>query len=67
MKFRGNLQELAIAWLPNLQKRARIETAGNGATAIQLFFECLANQVLLQTLAASVFEDARKPEELLAI
>jgi hypothetical protein len=67
VQFRGDIEELAIARLPNLEKRAGIETTGDRTALIQLRFKSLADQVLLETLTAGVFEDTRKPEELLAI
>src|SRR5262245_40469676 len=66
MKFRGNVEEFAIAGLPDFEKRTRIETAFNGSAAVEAVFERLADEILFEALAAGVLQDRGEPEELLA-
>src|SRR5215472_2490718 len=67
VQFGSDLQGLAVARLPDLEKRPWIEAPLHRAAPVELFLEGLADQVLLEALAAGVLEDAGQPEQLLAV
>jgi hypothetical protein len=54
VQLRRNFKKLAVAGLPDLQERAGIETPFHRTSLVETFFERLANQILLQPLAAGV-------------
>src|SRR5215472_9163660 len=67
VQFGSDLQKPAVARLPDLEKRPWIEAPFHRAAPVELFLEGLADQVLLQALAAGVLEDSGQPEQLLAV
>src|ERR1035441_10385934 len=40
----GDLEELAVAWFPDFEKRARVETALHGPSLVEALFEGLADR-----------------------
>ena len=67
MKFRGRLQQLAVARLPDLQERPGIQAPLQRPALLQPFLKGLADEVLFQTLSAGVLQNAGEPKELLAV
>src|SRR5947209_50427 len=67
MQLGGNLQELAVAGLPDLEKRPRIEAPFHGTALVEAFFEGLTDEILFQAFAAGILQNAGKPEQLLTV
>ena len=63
----GDFEELAVARLPDLEKRARVETALHGSSLVEALFERLADEIFLQAFAAGVLQNAGQPVEFLPV
>jgi hypothetical protein len=63
----GDFEELAVSRFPDLEERARVETALQGPALVEALFERLADEVLLETLAAGVLQNAGQPVEFLPV
>jgi hypothetical protein len=63
----GDFEELAVARFPDLEERARVEAALDGASLVEALLERLADEVLLQALAAGVLQNAGQPVEFLPV
>ncbi len=61
------LEKLAVARLPNLQKRARIQPPFHRTPLVEALFERLADQVFLQPLTAGVLQNASQPVQFLPV
>jgi hypothetical protein len=63
----GDVEELAVAGLPDLQERTRVEAALDRTAGIQTLLKLLRNEVFLEALATGVLQDSGEPEQLLAV
>ena len=67
VQLRRDFEKLAVAGLPDLQERAGIQTPFHRTSLVEALFERLANQILLQPLAAGILQNASQPMQLLPV
>src|SRR5262245_17773321 len=60
------VHKLPVPRLPNAEEWTWIAAPLHCSTLVQTLFDRLAHQVLLETLAACIFQDACEPQQLLA-
>src|SRR3954447_24337521 len=65
MQSGGDLEEFAVARLPNLEEWPRVQAAFQRAALVEAFLKGLADEILFQAFAAGVFQNAHQPEEFL--
>src|SRR6185369_16841676 len=67
VEFGRDLEEFAVAGLPDFEEGTGVEAAFDGAALVETVLELLADEVFLQALAAGVFEDTGEPKNLLTV
>jgi hypothetical protein len=67
VEFAGDLEELAIAGLPDFEKRAGIEAAVDGSALVETLLEGLVHQIFFKAFAAGILEDSGEPEQFLMV